>query len=296
VKLLKLSGITMGPAIPFRALVNRLAPEPVTRLMRSILRWKRSAPFRPYNVTKTVLGESFPFCIGDETGETWYGPQKDPVYQELAFIRDRMLAPRDLVFDVGSHHGLHTICMARHSARVVAIEPNPHNVTILQKNVVLNALQNVVLRQAAVGDSQGTIDLLEDSTEGGVSYEHGTDNQATIVSELVSLDQIAHEYGFPQLLKIDVEGFEDRALKGATQILQRRPKIAIEVHTEWVSRYGSSVAEVIALLNLKDYRVWILPYTAEEVLAWDGRDFSEYPPPKFMLFLMPLVASERPAA
>jgi FkbM family methyltransferase len=186
--------------------------------------------------------------------------------------------------------------MARHSARVVAIEPNPHNVAILQKNVALNALQNVVVRQAAVGNSQGTIDLLEDSTEGGVSYEHGTDNQATILSELVSLDQIAHEYGFPQLLKIDVEGFEDRALKGATQILQRRPKIAIEVHTEWVSRYGSSVAEVIALLNLEDYRVWILPYTAEEVSAWDGRDFREYPPPKFMLFLMPLVASERPAA
>jgi len=146
-----------------------------------------------------------------------------------------------------------------------------------------------VVRQAAVGDSHGTIGLLEDSNQGGVSCEQGTDSHFTVRAKLMSLDQIAYECGFPQFLKIDVEGFEDRALKGATQILRRRPKIAIEVHTEWVSRYGSSVGEVISLLNLKDYRVWIMPYTAEEVSAWDGRDFSAYPPPKFMLFLVPLV-------
>lgn len=286
----------MPGATSFRSFLKQIVPEPITRLFRSARLWKRRARFHPYNITKTVLGESFPFLIGDQVGDSWYGPQKDPVYQEIAFIRDHMLAPGDLVFDVGSHHGLHTICMARHSARVVAIEPNPHNVAILKKNVALNALQNVVIRQVAVGDSAGTIELLQDSNDGGVLFSRTAKSSPTIHVELLSLDQVARQYGFPNLLKIDVEGFEDRALKGATEILRRRPKIAIEVHTEWVTRYGSSVDEVIGLLNPQAYRVWIMPYASEEVSPWDGRDFNQYPPPKFTLFLLPeTTTGENPA-
>ena len=255
-------------------------------MLRSALLWKRRVQFRPYTITKTIHGEAFPFFIGDETGEIWYRPENDPVYEELAFIRDHMLSPDDLVFDVGSHHGLHTICMARHSARVVAVEPNPHNVAILKTNTKLNSLHNVVIRQVAVGDSIGKIALLRDSNQGGV-LPRKTGSLPTVDVEVLPLDRVAQECGFPNLLKIDVEGFEDRALKGASQILQRCPKIVIEVHTDWVCRYGSSVNEVIDLLNLKAYRVWVLPYTTEKVQAWDGQDFNQYPPPKFTLFLIP---------
>jgi FkbM family methyltransferase len=242
--------------------------------------------FRPYVITKTIQGETFSFCIGDETGENWYRPSKDPVYKELAFICDHMLSANDLVFDVGSHHGLHTVCMARHSARVVAIEPNPHNVAILKTNTELNALKNVIVRQVAVGDSIGKIALLRDSSEGGVlACKPGS--VPTIEVDVLPLDQVAQEHGFPDLLKIDVEGFEDRALKGASQILQRCPKIVIEIHTDWLNRYGSSVNQIIALLNLEAYRVWVLPYATEKITACNGQDFNRYPPPKFTLFLIP---------
>jgi FkbM family methyltransferase len=250
-----------------------------------MLLWQRRSRFRPYNITKTIQGESFSFCIGDETGELWYRPEKDPVYAELAFIRDHMLSPNDVAFDVGSHHGLHTICMARHSARVVSIEPNPHNVAILKQNTQLNSLHNVTVRQVAVGDSPGKIALLQDSNQGGVLLR-GKDSSPILEVKLLTLDQVAHEHGFPQMLKIDVEGFEASVLKGAAQILQTRPKIAIEVHVDWVSRYGSSVSEVIDLLKVRSYRVWILPYDSE-LEVWNGKDFSEYRPPKFTLFLLP---------
>ena len=276
----------MSHTISLRSLVTRVTPQPVKQVLRSARLWRRRVQFRRYNITKTIRGEAFPFCIGDETGEIWYGPENDPVYEELGFIRDHMLSPDDLVFDVGSHHGLHTICMARHSAHVVAIEPNPHNVAILKTNTELNALQNVEVRQVAVGDSIGKIALLRDSNQGGV-LSPKTGDLPTIDVEILPLDQVAQESGFPTLLKIDVEGFEDRVLKGASQILQRCPKIVIEVHTDWVCRYGSSVDEIIALLNLKAYRVWVLPYATEKVLAWDGQDFNQYPPPKFTLFLVP---------
>jgi len=250
-----------------------------------MLLWQKRSQFHPYNITKTIQGESFTFCIGDNTGELWYRGEQGSVYEELAYIRDHMLSPNDLVFDVGSHHGLHTICMARHSARVISIEPNPHNVSILKKNIQLNGLKNVTICQIAVGESTGKITLLHDSNEGGVSPWQAS-ALPTLDVDVLTLDQLAHKLGSPQVLKIDVEGFEAAVLKGAAEILRTRPKIAIEVHTEWVSRYGSSVNEVINLLNPSSYRAWVLPFNSE-LEAWNGKDFSEYPPPKFMLFLLP---------
>jgi len=282
-------------ALGFRSLVKTIAPAPIARLARKVLVWKRRYQFHPYNITKTIDGEHFPFLIGDATAKQWYEPDKDPVALELAFIRDHMLSPTDLVFDVGSHHGLHTVVMARRSARVIAIEPNPHNVTILKKNVALNGLRNVVVRQTAVGDSNGKVTLPEDAGEGGVLTENN-DDVPTIDVDLLPLDRLAEEYGFPQFLKIDVEGFEDRVLKGSPEILRRRPKMMIEVHVDWVSRYGSSVQEVVDLLNLPSYRVWVLPYHLDEVKPWSGEDLRKYQPPKFTLFLLPRAVSGVAAA
>jgi|SRR5215469_3708949 len=268
-----------------RSFVKKVSPAPIARLARRLLLWQQRSQFRPYKVTKIIQGESFPFYIADNTAELWYRGDEGSVYEELAFIRDRMLSPSDLVFDVGSHHGLHTICMARHSARVVAIEPNPHNLLVLEKNVRLNRLNNVTLCQTAVGDSRGKITLLEDSNQGGV-LPGRVGSLPTRHVKLQTLDTIAHDHGFPQLLKIDVEGFEAAALRGASEILRTRPKIAIEIHVDWVVRYGSSVNEVIDLLNPSSYRIWVLPFSSE-LKRWGGENFTAYPPPKFMLFLIP---------
>jgi FkbM family methyltransferase len=271
-----------------RSIARKVTPAPVRKFARRVLDWKNASQFQPYTIVKTIGGESFPFYIGDATANLWYAPEKDPVNVELAFIRDHMLSPHDLVFDVGSHHGLHTVLMARRPLRVIAIEPNPHNVAILRRNVALNGLQNVIVRQTAVGNARGAITLPQDSNAGGVMLNN-TEAVPSIEVELLPLDQVAEEHGYPDFLKIDVEGFEARVLEGAVQILKRRPKIAIEVHVEWVARYGSSINEVVGLLKLESYRVWVFPYDPEieEVRPWGGEDMNSYRPPKFTLFLLP---------
>lgn len=268
-----------------RSALSTVMPDPALRLAKQFALWRQRKNFPGRTITKPINGESFNFFIGDRTGELWYSPEKDPVYQELAFIRDRMLRPNDLVFDVGSHHGLHTICTARHATRVVAIEPNPHNVPILKQNIALNGLKNVTVCQRAVGACSGTIAILQDSNLGGVVGKSG--KSPTVNVPLVTLDELASEYGFPDFVKIDVEGFEGDALKGASAVMAHHPKIAIEVHNEWVTRYGSSVDEVIGLLKIESYQVWVMAYTSGDVKPWDGQNFNAYPPPKFTLFLLP---------
>jgi FkbM family methyltransferase len=267
-----------------RDLIRDMAPDSVARLVRRVFLWKRRAQFRPYKITRIVGDDSFPFRIADTTGELWYGRRK-VISPELPFILGQMLSPDDLVFDVGAHHGFWTVCMARHSGHVLSIEPNPHNVAILKGNIELNALKNVTICQVAVGVSTGKIPLLQDSDHGGV-LPPKLSALPTIDVELVTLNQLAREYGFPQMLKIDVEGFEANVLRGASEVLIRHPKIAIEVHVDWVSRYGASVSEVVNLLDLKSYRVWVLPHNGE-IQPWDGKDFNRYQATKFTLFLMP---------
>jgi FkbM family methyltransferase len=276
-----------------RSLVGSIAPAPVKRLARTMMVWKRRAQFRPYVMSKSVRGDNFPFYIGDATAQAWYGGgnNRSP---ELGFIRDQMLAHGDLVFDVGSHHGLFAVAMARRSACVVAIEPNPHNLAILRRNVGLNQLENVRVRPVAVGDRAGHIKLRQESLDGGVLFAN-REGLATTDVQVMPLDILAAEHGFPQLIKIDVEGFECQALRGAAQILSRLPKIAIEVHVSWIARYGSSVKELLDLLHLERYSVWVMPHPRPEIRPWAGEDLTAYPPPKFNLFLLPRQTHENQA-
>jgi len=274
-----------------RSFIRDVSPAPVMQLVRKVLIWKRNAVFRPYVSMKHIGEESFQFYTGDSTAKMWYEGNHHEWMLEVPFILDRMLSPADTVFEVGSHHGFHLIPIARRVSRVIAIEPNPHNVAILKKNLTLNSLNNVTVVQAAIGDSTGSTALLQDTNEGGVSSSGMTD-LPTIRVDLLPLDQLAERFGLPQFLKIDVEGFEDRVLKGASQIMKHRPKIAIEVHVDWIARYGSSVEELLGLLRLDDYEVWILGCPAVRVTHWAGEDLRTHPPPKFHLYLLPREVSQ----
>jgi len=269
-----------------RSFIRDVSPAPVTQLVRKVLIWKRNAVFRPYVSMKRIHEESFQFYTGDSTARMWYEGEHHEWMVEVPFIIDHMLSATDTVFEVGSHHGFHLIPIARRVSRAIAIEPNPHNVAILKKNLALNSLNNVTVVQAAIGDSVGRIAILQDTNEGGVS-SGGMSDLPTITVDLLPLDRLAEKFGIPQFLKIDVEGFEDRVLRGASQIMRHRPKIAIEVHVDWIARYGSCVEDLLGLLRLDDYEVWILGWPAVRVTRWAGEDLKSYPPPKFHLYLLP---------
>jgi hypothetical protein len=73
--------------------------------------------------------------------------------------------------------------------------------------------------------------------------------------DVTSLDE--YEYLRPTLLKIDVEGFEVDVLRGARNILCKRPKLALEVHADLLAQYGASAEVVLDLIGIRGYRAWI---------------------------------------
>jgi FkbM family methyltransferase len=205
--------------------------------------------FQPYIRRKELEGLSFDFWIGDEAAREWYDLQSfDGSWPEMRFLRDYLVRPGDVVFECGAHHGCTTIALARwagEAGRVIAFEPLPHNAAVLRRNLTLNAVHNVVVEEKAVGAGAGRVALREHSN----SYVLPAGEPQV---EMVALDDYAHLC--PDLLKIDVEGFECEVLKGARAVLAARPRLAIELHPR-MAAYGASVAELLSLLPTDAYEL-----------------------------------------
>ena len=148
---------------------------------------------------------------------------------EAAFLS--LIRPGHTVFDVGANIGWFSLLAARRAGpggRVVAFEPVAANVAYLEANARTNGLRNIVTVPAAVADHDGTAAFeLASSLQGKLS----DGGQASV--PVVTLDSwlAAHDGWPPHVVKIDVEGAEERVLRGMRDILPTaRPSLIIELH------------------------------------------------------------------
>ena len=166
------------------------------------------------------------------------------------------------IIDVGAHIGYYSLLFAKcagPTGNIFAFEPLPGNFALLQKNVRLNHLQNVHLRNQAVFSrtQEITITVPDDQPNpgnGSIHNETGTNHYRV---EAVALDDFCAELSLrPGLLKMDVEGSEYDVLTGAKETINRcRPDLLIELH-----HFDGNVAanRVPSLLESWGYQIqWI---------------------------------------
>lgn len=155
------------------------------------------------------------------------------------------LTPSDVCFDLGANVGLYTLLFARRGRRVVAFEPLPTNLAFLARAVELNACANVTIVPWAVAESSGRARF---SSGGNRALGHlSPDGDQPVAT--TSLDDFVATYGIePTLLKLDIEGGEAAALRGATKVLRDLgPKVLIEMHSPQM------VDECLGLLKQAEY-------------------------------------------
>jgi FkbM family methyltransferase len=177
-----------------------------------------------------------------------------------AFIA-RRLQPGATFVDVGANIGLYTVPAARHvgpEGRVIAIEAHPRTFEFLCRNVALNALDNVVTIQRAVGDSAGSVTMVYREADAGSSFV-AADPIGGVEVPVETLDAILARASVATIdyLKIDVEGYELPVLRGARGIIAASPGIVVQVEHAEANRYGHSldaVAELLFGLKLMPFR------------------------------------------
>jgi FkbM family methyltransferase len=150
--------------------------------------------------------------------------------------------PGDIVVDVGAHIGLYSLIAAKRvgtSGKVIAIEPDPENYNLLQRNIELNKLTNVTILERAAFSSNSKLKLYLPGKERGFTKLSTIMANRAVTANFLEIDattldhlMLMQEITQVNWIKIDVEGAELEVLKGATVTLSVSKDIAllIEVH------------------------------------------------------------------
>jgi FkbM family methyltransferase len=188
--------------------------------------------------------------------------------KQLDFYRRLLseLRPGDLIFDIGANEGFKADLFLRLGARVVAIEPDETNQSILRERFVRYRLvrRPLVIVGKAVSDKSTLETMWIDGPGSAVNtlsqkwattlkanrarqtYRHcGLDFARHKIIETTTVEQLISAHGVPIFIKIDVEGYELNVIRG----LQRPvPYLSFEVNLPEFRSEGLQCVEILGRL------------------------------------------------
>ena len=216
-----------------------------------------------YLVTDGPIGDSF-----KNYGE-WAQKEIEVI---LEFIRSG-----DTVIDVGANIGAHTLAFSNKvglQGKVISFEPQAELFKLLSRNVVQNnAADHVTLFNNGLDFENSTIsipklNISQRSNYAGISLEkfvensHNKDKESTSV-KLIKLDDLNLEK--VNLIKIDVEGMENRVIAGAVSTITRhKPNLFVE---------ASDLQNCFEYLKLLKQKEYIFFYVATP--AYNPKNFKQ---------------------
>jgi len=219
----------------------------------------------------------FPFSLRNHllwspSLQSWFCPQDEsaiecmlhlPAYEPVVWVSPE---PGDVFVDIGAHVGWYTLRAARAvgpTGRVIALEPDPINRHQLEKNLSLNRVGNCNVVPLAAWSRTCRISW----RPGQESVWHKIDEQdGSEVIEAARVDDLVAKWDLERVdwIKMDIEGGEVEALKGAAATLGRfRPALFIEVHgtlshlRELLQGRGYSIVQA-RFDEIPDKHGWIL--------------------------------------
>ncbi|MBL6082589.1 FkbM family methyltransferase [Belnapia sp. T18] len=158
-----------------------------------------------------------------------------------------LVSEDSIVFDVGANVGTHTMALARMAAKgaVYSFEAQPDMSTILEFNILLNSLGNVHSLRAVCADKAGSIPIKISYSGSGNFGAFRIDDipkrkkilsiwpfsRRQVFDEVVKirLDDMLDVVPKVDFIKIDIEGMELQAIKGAAGLIKRyRPAVFFE--------------------------------------------------------------------
>src|SRR5437899_2138617 len=207
----------------------------------------KTVPFRPFDGFSFLItgSENDAGVVGElERSHGRYQP-------DLSLFLRRSLRPDAVAVDGGAHIGVFTVLMAKlcSAGRVYAFEPTPESRAHLEENLDANGVANASVEAAALYDVVGEVSF--DFNAAYPAGAHVSETGSGVTS--VSLDAWAGDRRLRRLdlVKLDIEGAELAALRGAQEVIGRfRPVTVVECNPVALRRFGGrSYGELLDLMR-----------------------------------------------
>jgi len=246
------------PVMPFRGILVRLLS-------------KYKLANRNRAVTDTIDGITYYLDLNEIIDSfIYYSGCYEPTITR--FI-DRHVKRGMTAIDVGANVGCHTLRLAKlvgEKGRVIAFEPTSWAFLKLKRNVELNSFNNIILEKLALSDvnRKDTVSFPSSWTldKGGLP-----DYIAAEQVDLITLDDYVNtnKMGKIDLIKIDVDGYEYKVIRGGYNSIKRfKPAIIIELGRLTLRKYGDNLEDLVDLLVSLDYSF----YSDNDLKVYRNRD------------------------
>jgi FkbM family methyltransferase len=211
-----------------------------------------------------------------------YDPSMTSVFKHL-------IKPGDTVWDIGTERGWFTLLMASivgEHGRVDSFEAFPPTVEKLEANVNINHFRWVHVNGRAVSNTNSSMWFVPPSNEvthnvsfledcNGVGYLANSFQPGCIEVKTICLDDYYEKEGIKKLslIKIDIEGAEVAALKGAKKLIEKdKPVLAIEFNRQTALRANSSIEELCEMIRDYGYEMYLFheKFTPFDITAYKG--------------------------
>lgn len=246
-----------------KSLIKNIIPAPIWTYLRLKKLKTKLEKFESYIVEHSYCGYILKIVIADELAQGWYDHDWKKL-PEVEFLKNKIQKKDALIFDIGAHQGIVAQVLAKTAGttgKVIAIEANPHNAKIMKENCKLNNISNLETIHAAIAEKDGEL-YFNEGLNGGV--DPGNGEWGRVKTEAICIDTLVERFGIPDLIFLDVEGFELKALEGAKKNFSKIKNWFIEVHAEFqLQSHGGSVNEVFNYFPEANYTCFI-SYDADD--------------------------------
>jgi len=159
-----------------------------------------------------------------------------------------------VVVDVGANIGIYSQFLSRcvgATGLVHSFEPSPDNFRRL--SAATRDLSNVRLTQAAIGERSGQSELYvsDKLNVDHRAYKADGDSRRAVPTQMVALDDYFKPDERVDLIKMDIQGYELHALRGAQRVLQENPDIdlLLEFWPAGLAQAGVRWEELVEMLQ-----------------------------------------------
>jgi FkbM family methyltransferase len=239
-------------------------------------------------------GGQFSLPLGSDM--TWRFAFEGAYDRSAQRFLSRYVTPGSLVLDVGASLGLWTVPLAQVArdagASLWAFEPHPSNLPWLHRNIELNDLA-VTVHPIALGDVRGELrmsptDSMADRG-GNAAVALGEHDDRSVRVPVRRLDDLPRSKRV-SMVKLDVEGFELNALRGAAALLDSdRPVIFGEFEQPWLEARGEDLSGWVEDMRSRDYCIFSLnlerarPWMMAERIRLDSVPSGQIPRTELLL-------------